>query len=382
MKKIFSKRILIMLSLIIVMGIAAACGNGDDNNNNNVNDSNNNNNNENAANADVDEDITVEVIAKSFQHDFWRAVEAGTEEAAEEFGIDVNFVGPQNELEIAEQVEMINNAINKNPSAIALAALDTSASVDLLNQAMSQEIPIIGFDSGVPDAPEGSIYANASTDNYAAGEVAAEHMYEAIEDKLSGDEAPRIGVVSQELNSLSIIDRTTGFIDKMVELLEANDDVGAGNVAITGHEKVNNDVDPDEANVIIETRVPAELNDAAGQAEAQTLLNKEDLIAIYGSNEFAANAIINADDALSGETIGPEGVIAVGFDSGTLQKEAVKSERFYGAITQDPISIGYHAVELAYKVSIGEEVSDVDTGVVWYDSSNIEDEDVAPLLYD
>src|SRR5690625_6429980 len=111
---------------------------------------------------------------------------------------------------------MINNAINKNPSAIALAALDTSASVDLLNQAMSQEIPIIGFDSGVPDAPEGSIYANASTDNYAAGEVAAEHMYEAIEDKLSGDEAPRIGVVSQELNSLSIIDRTTGFIDKMV----------------------------------------------------------------------------------------------------------------------------------------------------------------------
>src|SRR5690625_6642534 len=113
----------------------------------------------------------------------------------------------------------------------------------------------------------------------------------------------------------------------MVELLEANDNVGEGNVAVTGHEKVSNDVGPDDAKVIIETRVPAEINDAAGQAEAQTLLNKEDLIAIYGSNEFAANAIINADDALSGEVIEPEGVIAVGFDSGTLQKDAVKIGR-------------------------------------------------------
>src|SRR5690625_622846 len=382
MKKTFSKRILIMLSLIIVMGIAAACGNGDDNNNNNVNDSNNNNNNENAANADVDEDITVEVIAKGFQHDFWRAVEKGTQDAAEEYGVDVNFVGPQNELEIAEQVEMLNNAINKDPSAIVLAALDTGASIDLLNQAIDREIPIIGFDSGVPEAPEGAIYANASTDNYAAGAVAAEETYEAIEDMVSGDEVPRIGVVSQELNSLSITHRTTGFIDKMVELLEANDNVGEGNVAVTGHEKVSNDVDPDDAKVIIETRVPAEINDAAGQAEAQTLLNKEDLIAIYGSNEFAANAIINADDALSGEVIGPEGVIAVGFDSGTLQKDAVKNERFYGSVSQDPISIGYYAVELAYKAALGEDVSDVDTGAVWYNSANIEDDDIAPLLYD
>src|SRR5690625_118166 len=101
MKKTFSKRILIMLSLIIVMGIAAACGNGDDNNNNNVNDSNNNNNNENAANADVDEDITVEVIAKGFQHDFWRAVEKGTLDEAEVYGVDVSFVVPHNGLAVA-----------------------------------------------------------------------------------------------------------------------------------------------------------------------------------------------------------------------------------------------------------------------------------------
>jgi len=35
-----------------------------------------------------------------------------------------------------------------------------------------------------------------------------------------GDKKARIGVVSQEVNSLSITQRTSGFIDKMVELLE------------------------------------------------------------------------------------------------------------------------------------------------------------------
>ena len=78
----------------------------------------------------------------------------------------INFVGPQNETAIAEQLEQLNNAINKNPKAIALAALDTEAELDAIKQAQSKNIPIIGFDSGVPGAPEGAIKATASTDNH------------------------------------------------------------------------------------------------------------------------------------------------------------------------------------------------------------------------
>src|SRR5690625_2662791 len=269
-------------------------------------------------------------------------------------------------------VEMINNAVNKKPSAIALAALDTDAALDLINQAMNQGTPIVGFDSGVPDAPEGAIVANVATDNYAAGGLAAEHTYEAIQDQLSGDEDKRIGVVSQDVNSMSITERTLGFIDRMVELLEENDKIGKGKVSVTGHEKLSNDIAAEDASIIIETRVPAELGDAAGQIEAQTLLNKDDLIAIYGSNEFGVKAIINADNALPGETIGPDGVIAVGFDSGALQLDAIKNERFYGSVTQDPISIEYYAVETAIKAAKGEDVSDIDTNAVWYDASNVD----------
>jgi len=166
----------------------------------------------------------------------------------------------------------------------------------------------------------------------------------------------------------------------MVELTEGV--VGEGKVAVTGHTKLENDVKVDDALVVIETRVPAQLTDAAGQTEAQTLLEKSDLIGIYGSNEFAAKAIINADNAISDGRIGPDKVIAVGFDSGALQLDAIKTERFYGSITQDPIAIGYNAVKLAIAAANGEEVADVDTGAKWYDTSNIESEEIAPLLYE
>ena len=123
---------------------------------------------------------TVEVIAKGFQHDFWKAVKQGADKAGKELGVKVNFVGPEGEGAIAAQVEMLNNAINKKPDAICIAALDTTASLDAINKAKANNIPVIGFDSGVPGAPEGTIFANASTDNYKAGELAAQKMYDAI----------------------------------------------------------------------------------------------------------------------------------------------------------------------------------------------------------
>src|SRR5690625_7213097 len=86
---------------------------------------------------------------------------------------------------------MITNAVNKDPDAIALAALDTSAALGAIEQAMDKSIPIIGFDSGVPDAPEGAIAANASTDNYAAGELAAEETYRSEERRVGKERKTR-----------------------------------------------------------------------------------------------------------------------------------------------------------------------------------------------
>ena len=315
----------------------------------------------------------IDVIAKGFQHQFWKAVELGTKKAAEEFKVDVTFQGPDNESASAQQVEYLNTAIAKQPTAICLAALDTQASIPSIQQAMEANIPIIGFDSGVPDAPEGAIKANASTNNTVAGALAAEELYKLIESKIKdAKDTVRIGVVAQESNSQSIVSRTKGFVDKMIELC------GADNVSVEGHDSLKNE--KAGAKVIIDVGIPAEVKDVDAAAVASAILEKKDLIAIYGSNEFAANAIITANEGL--DKIGEGKVVAVGFDAGKKLLDAVRSKLFAGAVTQDPVQIGYQAVKLAVEAADGQAVSDVDTGAKWYNADNMENEDIKPCLYE
>lgn len=318
-------------------------------------------------------DITVEIVAKGFQHDFWKAVKMGSEQAAQDLGLkSTNFVGPASESAVAEQIEQLNNAVNKAPSAICLAALDTQAALDAISNAQAANIPIVGFDSGVPDAPAGAIVANAATDNYAAGGLAAEKMYELIKDKVTDPaETVRIGVVSQDATSQSIGERTGGFIDKMRTL------IGEDKCAVEGHDKYNKAADG--AKVIIDVGIPATVDDAACVTVANTLLNKSDLIAMYASNEFTAKNMVTANESL--QVLGADKVIGVGFDSGAIQLDAIQSGILAGSITQNPVQIGYQAVLMAAKAAKGEPVQDVDTGALWYDSTNMDSEEVAPCLY-
>ena len=315
----------------------------------------------------------IDVIAKGFQHQFWKAVELGTKKAAEEFKVEVTFQGPDNESAIAQQIEYLNTAIAKQPTAICLAALDTQASIPSIQQAMEANIPIIGFDSGVPDAPEGAIKANASTNNAVAGALAAEELYKLVESKIKDAKEPvRIGVVAQESNSQSIVDRTKGFVDKMTELC------GADNVSVEGHDSLKNE--KSGAKVIMDVGIPAEVKDVDAAAVASAILEKKDLIAIYGSNEFAANAIITANEGK--DKIGEGKVVAVGFDAGKKLLDAVRSKLFAGAVTQDPVQIGYQAVKLAVEAADGKSVADVDTGAKWYNADNMDADDIKPCLYE
>ncbi|MCL1796114.1 MAG: substrate-binding domain-containing protein, partial [Clostridia bacterium] len=107
------------------------------------------------------EEPYIAIISKGFQHQFWQTVLLGSEEAAAELGATITFEGPASESDISDQVDMFNVALTKNPAAIALAALDTESVTEQLQTAIEKGIPIIGFDSGVPNAPEGAIIPTA-----------------------------------------------------------------------------------------------------------------------------------------------------------------------------------------------------------------------------
>lgn len=328
--------------------------------------------------------LHLEIVSKGLQHAYWQAVLNGVNSKAEELGVSVNFVGPDSESNIQQQVQQLETALNADPSAIGLAALDTNSVMDLLQTAVDSGIPIVGFDSGVPGAPEGAIVANCSTDNLAAGGLAADEVYALISDRIANAEGTvRIGVVAQDATSESVVNRGLGFIQEMASLVaDSGKTVGMASVSNERYVTDSGVEVNDEADVVIEVRVPASVTSELSAADASAILEQEDTIAIYGSNEHSANGIITANENLNKCGTGEGQVVAAGFDSGASIMNAVRSGVFAGAVTQAPVAMGEYLVETLVKAANGETVEDIDTGCQWYTAENMDDPKIAQNLYE
>ncbi len=331
----------------------------------------------------------IAVVSKGEQHDFWQQVKLGATAAAAELGVSMTFEGPASESDVQDQVEMLNVALAKAPAAIALAALDTNSVIDQLIEARNRKIPVIGFDSGVPEAPEGSIYANASTDNYNAAGVAAEKMFEVIGDKIKAASAARpvkIVVMNQDASGESLLSRGRGFRDRMVELVVSRAGLAKSDIKVMGNPAYIASDSPTTGNkVMIEMVVPASASASDSMAASTAVLNRvkeQNILGIFCSNEATVKGLLAATNDGSALPQQYPGLIVIGYDAGAGQKNAVRNGYFLGSITQDPFQIGYKAVELAVKAYKGEPVSDVDTGAKFYNADNMDDADIKGLLYD
>lgn len=338
------------------------------------------------ANAGGDGGYTFEVLVKSFQSTYWQAAVQGIEKACGELGVTANSNGPANESDIADQVQMLDDAIEKKPDGIGLAACDTNSVLDSLSKALEAGIPVVCFDTGVDNAPEGSVHATVATDNVAAGACAAENMFPVIEEQVKAattSDQVRIGEVNQDATALNIQQRGQGFIDKMLELC-----TGAGKkVAVVGNEFYVNATEgavaEAEAEVIIEVGVPAQTTVDLASTEAQKIMSKDDTIAIFGSNQTTAEGVITANQTLNKLATDPaKGIIGAGFDAGTPQKEAINNGQFIGSVTQSPLMMGYKCIYTLTDICEGKEVEDIPMEGYWYNTENMDADDIAPNLYD
>ena len=341
-----------------------------------------------AASGAFAKEMDIRIISKSFNNQFYQAAFKGAADAAEKLGVKVTTNGPDVETNTSQQVEQVKAAVNAQPDAIILAACDTASLEETLDSAKDAKIPVIGFDSGVPGDTTGAVLATAATDNVKAGANVAENL---IADPgfqaaiLKGTEkAPTVlAILAQDATSGSIVLRVDGFVAKAVEALEALSGL-AGAVSVSGQEKwTKPSANPEKVKVVVV--VPPSSSAADIQAASKTIFAMDNLVGVFAANQDAVNGVISATndgtdlDKADGVY---KNIFVVGFDSGTSQREAIKDGQFFGSVTQDPYQMGYKAVELAVKAANGEKVSDVDTGSKWYNAKNIDNEDIAILLYD
>ena len=291
----------------------------------------------------AEDEIYIPMISKGFQHQFWQAVKLGADQAAEEFGVRITFEGPDNETMVDRQVDMLAAALANNPAAIGFAALDSQAAIPLLRQASEAGIPIIAFDSGVDsDIP----MSTATTDNVAAAALAADKMAEFL-----GGEGT-VAVVAHDQTSRTGIDRRDGFLNQMaseypnIEVVSVQ--YGAGD-----------QLQSTEVAKAILTANPG-------------------LGGMFGTNEGSAIGIVNAVREMNATD-----VTIIGYDSGKAQTDAIREGLMAGAITQNPVGIGYETVKAAVAAMNGETLPEIiDTGFYYYDQSNIDDAEIQAVLYD
>ena len=286
----------------------------------------------------------IALVSKGFQHQFWQAVKQGAESKAKELDVDITFEGPAAETEVDNQLTMLQSAIDKKPDAIGYAALDPEACIPLMDAAKAANIPVVQFDAGCNSDYPVSI---AKTDSLGAGALAADHMAELI-----GGEGEVAIVGHSQINSTGV-ERRDGFVNQMKEKY------------------------PDIEIVDIQYGDGDHLK-SADIAKAMIAAHP-DLKGIYGTNEGSAIGVVNAVSELG---IEPGSLTVIGFDSGQAQIDAIKNGLMAGAITQNPIGIGEQTVQAAYDAIEGKTPEKViDTGFFWYDENNMEDEEIAAVLY-
>ena len=313
---------------------------------------------------------TIAVVAKGESHAFWQSVKAGAEAAGAKYGYNITFRGPASESakDLPSQMEMVQTALSSGASALVLGTIGEGF-VDMLSQAYDAQIPVVQFDSGIwakdiealNAAGKNPIISSVATSNYLAAQIDAEKFYEALKEDIAAADKYVVGVIQHDETQTGI-DRAQGFIDKFVELADAD-------AATKGKYVIEKEVKPGDA-------------DNAYKAALEALYEKG-AKAIFMTNEGVVKQVY---DAIAAAGAKYDEIKFCGYDAGSKQIEWMKATtgpKLVGAVAQDSFQIGYQAVEQAVFALEGKEVSEkVDISGAWWDAANVDDMIAANLVYE
>ncbi len=289
----------------------------------------------------------IAVIVKTVNSTFWQNVQKGADAAMKAGGGSntMTFQGPAAESAIADQVNMVENAVNRKVSGIVLAPSDPDALVPAVKKAWEARIPVVIIDSMLSKGSEQYYQSFLATDNKKAGELAAKALIDKV-----GKEG-KIAVMSYVAGAGSEIGRVGGFTD----YIKAN-----SKLQIVGP-------------FYSQSQMATALNQTT-----DVLAANSDLKGIFGANEPTA---IGMGRAL--KQSGKAGkVAAIGFDGNQDLQEFVKDGTLAGIAVQGSFQMGELGVQTVLKAMNKEKVEKfVDTGVVVVTKDNIEKPEAKNVLY-
>jgi ribose transport system substrate-binding protein len=290
----------------------------------------------------------IAVIAKSTVNAFWKAVEAGARQAAQEANVEIIWTGPDAETNHTQQAAMVDNMVNRGVAGIVLAPTNVDALVRPVESAVARGVPIVIIDSPVNTQKPLSVIA---TDNYAAGRQAAEALIKAIgSNRRQGGSIIMLRYLE---GSGSTEARERGFVDRIkqeagLQLAESAYTKGGGSTTDAA----------DTADALLRRYLKN------GEVEAD---------GIFASNQPTAIGMLRKIDQFraQGTTIA---AAYVGFDSHEVLLAGVREGKIAALVVQDPKQMGYLGLQTMLRHLNGEKVDpNVATSTATVTKENIDE---------
>ena len=278
-----------------------------------------------------------ELRVKLSYHDpslaFATPITAGMERAGEEFGVDVQLIGPTGG-DAAKQVAELQTAIQqKSVDGLAVSSASSDALKPVIEQAYNAGIPIISFNTDNPDSQQMGFVGQ---DLKASGQAQAEELVSVLGEEATG----KVVVFSLDTGAGWSHDRFGGF----------EEGLSGTDLEIVGPVNVGNE--PNAAYNTVES----------------TMAGQSDVVAIAGLDCCSTTAA-----AQWVEQSGNTGKISmVGFDLLPQTAEFLEKGVVTFTISQNPEEQGYQAVKtLVDFLTEGTEITGVDTGAQFITKDNL-----------
>jgi len=150
----------------------------------------------------VDEEITIAVIPMFIGHPWFERAEYGARKAAEDLGINIEYVGPER-ADAARQLDIFNDQVNRGVDAILLAVSEADMFERPVKNAIEQGVPVFGFDIGAP----GELWLASGWEPVASGTQIGEGMAEEI------GGSGKVAILTGSLGAPYLADRLDATID-------------------------------------------------------------------------------------------------------------------------------------------------------------------------
>jgi len=291
-----------------------------------------------------DDEVRIGFVPKSLNQEFWVNTKKGAEAGGREAGAEVVTQAAGSDLEIAEQIDIVENLLAQRIDALVIAP----SSADLLKPVLERaaaDIPVVLIDSDIAGWKPKTAYVG--TENVVGGRKAGKYIAEQL------DDGAELAIIAGIPGSQVGIDR----VDGLKQGLEEN---GGG--------------------VKIVKEIPGNFDREQSVGAMEDILQTNpDVDAVFCANDQMA---LGAIESITARDMTDQ-IMLVGFDGALEATQKIIAGDMEATVAQDPYGMGRIGVETARRELDGESVErKVDTGARLVTPENAEEyfEDVRGKL--